>query len=94
MGEALEKMLAGQASDSRLIRVVLSPSDEDLDQCDVVYVATSSTRKVHETLDRLRNKSVLTVGDTSLSPKVASRTGGTAQQVQMIINLDAVERGG
>src|SRR6202044_3659054 len=48
MGEALEKMLAGKASDSRLIRVVLSPSEEDLDQCDVVYVATSSGKKVRE----------------------------------------------
>jgi YfiR/HmsC-like len=95
MGEALEKMLAGQASDSRLIRVVLSPSDEELDQCDVVYVATSSPKKVRETLDRLRNKSVLTVGDTESFPRSGGMIGlvRAGQQVQMIINLDAVERG-
>src|ERR1700722_18499483 len=46
MGEALEKMLAGKTSDSRLIRVVLSPSEEDLDHCDLVYVSTSSAKKV------------------------------------------------
>jgi YfiR/HmsC-like len=94
MGEALEKMLAGKTSDSRLIRVVLSPSEEDFDQCDVAYVASSSSKKVHETLDHLRNKSVLTVGDNESFPK----SGGmialvrVGQQVQMIVNLDAVER--
>jgi len=45
MGEALEKMLAGKTSDSRLIRVVLSPNEESLDQCDVIYVAFSSSKK-------------------------------------------------
>jgi hypothetical protein len=95
MGEALEKMLAGKTSDSRLIRVVLAPSEEYLDQCDVVYVAGSSTKKVHETLDHLRTKSVLTVGDTESFPKVGGMIGlvRVGQQVQMIINLDAVERG-
>jgi hypothetical protein len=94
MGEALEKMLAGKTSDSRLIRVVLSRSEEDLDQCDVVYVAISSTKKIHETLDHLRNKSVLTVGDTESFPKSGGMIGlvRVGQQVQMIINLDAVER--
>jgi hypothetical protein len=94
MGEALEKMLAGKTSDSRLIRVVLSPSEEELDQCDVVYVATSSTKKVHETLDHLRNKSVLTVGDTESFPKSGGMIGlvRAGQQVRMIINLDAVDR--
>src|ERR1700722_9667242 len=94
MGEALEKMLSGQASDSRLIRVVLSPSDEDLDQCDVVYVATSSIKKLHETLDHLRNKSVLTVGDTESFPKSGGMIGlvRVGQQAQMIMNIDAVGR--
>jgi hypothetical protein len=70
MGEALEKMLAGKTSDSRLIRVVLSPNEESLDQCDVIYVAISSSKKVNDTLGHLRNKSVLTVGDTESFPKV------------------------
>jgi hypothetical protein len=94
MGEALEKMLTGKTSGSRLIRVVLSPNDQDLDQCDVVYVAYSSPKKVRSTLDHLRNKSVLTVGDAESFPKSGGMIGlvRVGQQVQMIVNLDAVER--
>jgi hypothetical protein len=94
MGEALEKMLSGKTSDSRLIRVVLSPNDEDLEQCDVIYVAHSSPKKVRAMLDHLRNKSVLTVGDTESFPKSGGMIGlvRVGEQVQMIVNLDAVQR--
>ena len=94
IGEALEKMLAGKTSDSRLIRVVLSPSEESLNQCDVIYVASSSTKRVHETLDHLRNKSVLTIGDTESFVKSGGMIGlvRVGQQVRMIINQDAAER--
>jgi len=94
MGEALEKMLAGKTSDSRLIRVVLSPNEEDLAQCDVIYVTSASPKRVQETLDHLRNKSVLTVGDTESFPKSGGMIGlvKVGQQVQMIVNLDAVQR--
>jgi len=94
MGEALEKMLAGKTSESRLIRVVLSPNDDDLDKCDVVYVAYSSPLKVHATLDHLRNKSVLTLGDSVSFPKNGGMIGlvRVGQQVQMIVNLDAIQR--
>jgi hypothetical protein len=94
MGEALEKMLAGKTSESRLIRVVLSPNNEDLEKCDVIYIADSSSRKVHAILDQLRNKSVLTVGDTESFPRSGGMIGlvRVGQQVQMIVNLDAVQR--
>ncbi len=56
--------------------------------------AASSTKKVHKTLDHLRNESVLTIGDTESFPKSGGMIGlvRVGQQVQMIINLDAVER--
>jgi len=94
MGEALERMLSGKTSDSRIIRVVLSPKDDALDQCDVVYIAYSSPKKIHSTLDQLRNKSVLTVGDSDSF----SREGGmiglvrAGQQVHLQVNIDAVQR--
>ena len=86
MGETLEKMLAGKTSDSRLIRVVLSPNEQDLDHCDVIYVAYSSPKQVRTTLDLLRNKSVLTVGDTESFPKSGGMIGlvRVGQQVQML----------
>jgi len=94
MGEALERMLSGKTSDSRIIRVVLSPKDDALDHCDVVYIAYSSPKKIHSTLDQLRNKSVLTVGDSDSF----SREGGmiglvrAGQQVHLQVNIDAVQR--
>ncbi len=92
MGEALEKMLTGKTSESRVIRVVLSPKDEALEQCDVLYVAYSSPKKVRATLDRVRSKSVLTVGDTESFPKEGGMVGlvKTGQQVQIQVNLEAV----
>ena len=93
MGEALEKMLTGKTSQSRVIRVVLSPKDEALEQCDVLYVAYSSPKKVRATLDRVRRKSVLTVGDTDSFPREGGMVGlvRTGQQVQIQVNLEAVQ---
>lgn len=94
MGEALEKMLTGKTSGSRVIRVVLSQKSETLDQCDVIYIANSTPKKTRATLDQLHNRSVLTVGDT----ESFSRDGGMiglvreGPQVRMQVNLDAVQR--
>jgi hypothetical protein len=96
MGEALEKMLTGKTSDSRLIRVVLSPQDKALEQCDVLYVAYSSPEKIHATLQRLRGKSVLTVGDTGSFPQDGGMIGlvRAADQVRIQVNLEAVQEAG
>jgi YfiR/HmsC-like len=93
MGEALEKMLTGKTSESRVIRVVLSPKDEALEQCDVLYVAYSSPKKVRAALDRVRGKSVLTVGDTDSFSREGGMVGlvRTGQQVQIQVNLEAVQ---
>jgi YfiR/HmsC-like len=92
MGASLKALLDGKTSESRVIHVVLSPADEVLDQCDVLYVGYASPKKVHEILERLRTKSVLTVSDSESFP----RDGGmvalvrSGQQVQIQINLDTV----
>lgn len=96
MGEALEKMLTGKSSDSRPIRVVLSPEDNALEQCDVLYVAYASPQKVRETLQRLRGKSVLTVGDTESFPRDGGMIGlvRAADQVRMQVNVEAIQAAG
>ena len=96
MGEALEKILTGKSSVSRLIRVVLSPPQETLEQCDVLYVAFTSPEKVHQTLERLRGKSVLTVGDTESFPLYGGMIGlvRAADQVRIQVNLEAVQGAG
>jgi hypothetical protein len=93
MGEALEKMLAGKETETRVIRVVIAPTNEAIEQCDILYVAYSSPDKVHAILDRVRGKSVLTVGDTEAFPKDGGMIGlvKTGQQVQLQINLQAVQ---
>jgi hypothetical protein len=94
MGEALEKMLSGKTTDSRVIRVVLSPKDDALDQCDVVYIAYTAPKKIHSALDQLRNKSVLTVGDSNSFSHEGGMIGlvRAGQQVHLQVNLDAVQR--
>ncbi|MFZ3264262.1 MAG: YfiR family protein [Terriglobales bacterium] len=64
MGEVLKKMLDGKTSESRPIHVLLSPSDQELERCYILYIADPSPRKIHAALDRVRDKSILTVGDT------------------------------
>jgi hypothetical protein len=77
-----------------LIQVVLSPGNENLDQCDVIYFANSAPQKIHATLDHLHNRSVLTVGDTESFTKSGGMIGlvRVGVQVQIMVNLDAVER--
>ncbi len=96
IGDALEKMLSGKTSESRTIHVVLSPQKETLDQCDVLYVAYSSPDKVRETLDRVRGKSVLTVGDTESFPRDGGMVGlvRTGDQVRIEVNLGVVQGAG
>jgi hypothetical protein len=96
MGTSLERLLDGKSSESRLIHVVLSPGDDNLEQCDVLYIGDASPSRVREILERVRNKSVLTVSDTESFP----RDGGmvalvrSRQQVQIQINLEAVRSSG
>ena len=94
MGEALEKMLSGKTSGSRVIQVVLSQKSEALDQCDVLYVANSTPKKIRATLDQLHNRSVLTVGDTESFSRDGGMVGLVREgpQVRMQVNLDAVQR--
>jgi YfiR/HmsC-like len=96
MGEALQKMLTGRASESRPIRVLLSLEDEELEQCDVLYVAYSSPQKVRATLERLRGKSVLTVGDTESFPRDGGMIGlvRAGEQVRLQVNLEVVQGAG
>jgi hypothetical protein len=93
MGEALEKMLNGKISGSMVIRVINSPGHDALEQCDIVYVAYSSPKNVRAALDRVRGKSVLTVGDTESFTKDGGMVGlvRSGEQVQLQVNLDAVQ---
>ena len=64
MGEVLKGMLDGKTSESRTIHVLLSPADPELEHCMVLYIADPSPKKMRAALDRVRNKNILTVGET------------------------------
>jgi hypothetical protein len=93
MGEILHKVLDGKASDSRPIHVLLSPSDEQMEQCNILYIAYVEPKKIRAILDKVRTKNVLTVGETELfvqdSGMVALVRSG--DHVQILVNLESTQ---
>ena len=65
MVATLRDALAGKVSDSRNMEVVISPTDADLDRCDVLYVARSDKKRIDAALRKVAGHSVLTVGDAA-----------------------------
>ena len=96
MGEILKKMLDGKASESRSIRVLASPSEEQLPQCNIVYIAYSSPKKFRPVLEKLREKGVLTVGDDYSFALNGGMVGlvRAGDHIQIMINLEVVQESG
>lgn len=93
MGEMLQKVLDGKTSEARPIRVLLFPSDEQLQQCSILYVAQSAPKKIRAVVDKVRNKGVLTVGDSDSFARNGGMVGlvRTGDQVQIQVNREATE---
>lgn len=93
-GEVMEKMLSGRASDTRTIRVVLSPSDEELARCSVLYVAEAPAVEVRKALEKVKGRGVLTVGETDSFARDGGMVGlvNTGDRIQ--INLEAAQSAG
>lgn len=96
MGETLRKVLDGKNSDGRTLRVLLSPSDEQLQQCDLLYVAYSTRQKTRDVLSRLQGKNILTLGETGDFARDGGMVGlvRDADQIQIQINLVATQSAG
>ena len=96
MGESLEKLLSGKASESRQIRVLLSPKDEALEKCEILYVAYASSKRTQEILQQLRGKGVLTIGDSDSFTADGGMIGLVKheQQIQIQVNLQAAQQSG
>ena len=93
MGETLKKVLDGKSSESRPIRVLLFPTDEQLQHCNLVYIAEPSPKKIRAALDKVQNKGVLTVGDSDSFARNGGMVGlvRTGDQIQIQVNLEATE---
>jgi hypothetical protein len=89
--ETLKKVLDGRTSESRPIRVLLFPSEAQLEQCSILYVGHSSPKKWRAVLERVRNKSILTVGDSDSFAQDGGIVGlvTTGDHIQIQVNLVA-----
>lgn len=93
MGETLKKLLEGRKTGDRPIRVVISPSEDELESCSMLYFVQSASRRIQPAIGRVRNKSVLTVGETEVFVSDGGivalvRNGG---EVQIQVNLEAAQ---
>jgi hypothetical protein len=92
-GDVLKNMLDGKTSESRPIRVLLSPSDQELERCNILYIADPSPPRIRATLDRVHGRSILTVGDTGSFV----RQGGmislvtVGEQVQIQVSVETAQ---
>jgi hypothetical protein len=102
-GEVMEKLLNGRTSEGETIRVLRAPSDDEVQKCSLLYVAdapaglTVEMRKtLDKTLDRVKGKGVLTVGET----EGFARDGGmialvnSGDHIQIEVNLEAAQSAG
>jgi hypothetical protein len=93
MGAVLKQVLEGKLSDGRPVAVLIAPSDTELRDCDVLYVAESSPAGIRSALDRITGRPVLTVGESGQF----TRAGGmvallrSGDQIEIDVNLDAVQ---
>ena len=94
--EFLQKILDGKTTDSRSLRVMLSPADDEWPNCNILYVDDAQAKKQLAELNKRGTNNVLTVGE---SPAFL-RDGGmvalvrTGDKVQIQLNLEAARRSG
>jgi YfiR/HmsC-like len=96
MGETLRNLLDGKGSDGRKLRVVISPLENDLQKCNVVYLAYRARAKNRSVLSKLQGKNVLTVGETEDFVRDGGMVGlvRNADQIQIQVNLNAAQSAG
>ena len=93
MGPALKKVLSGKAAGTRTVRVIVEPSKEELQRCNIVYMSYSSPQRIRAALERVPRKNVLTVGDAASFTRSGGAVGlvTAGGHVQIQINPAAVE---
>jgi hypothetical protein len=93
MTRTLQKSLAGKPSEARTIRVMLSPSENQMALCQMAFIAYSSPKSIRAALEKFRNKSVLTVGDAAPFAQTGGMIGlvRNGDRIQIEINMEAVQ---
>lgn len=96
LGELLRQTLLGKTIGAKSIRVVLNPSDAELESCDLVYLSQSAPNKFSPVLEKLRKRSTLTVGQNDSFARHGGMVGlvRSGDHIQIQVNLEAAQRAG
>lgn len=95
-GETLLKSLNGRKSDARTLHVVLSPSDELLEKCGIIYFGDASQEDIRKTLAKVDGRAVLTLGETESFPRRGGMIGLVKDEdhIEIVVNLQLTQRSG
>lgn len=94
--EQLAKELQKEKVKDRPVKIIRVPADTSLQDCQIVYISTEPSEEIQEILDHLKNRPILTVGDSS----DFTSQGGMIQFVKeekhlrFKVNKTATERSG
>ena len=93
MGPVLKQVLSGKVAGTRTVRVIVEPSKEDLQHCNILYISYSSPQKIRAVLERIPSRNVLTVGDAASFARSGGAIGlvTAGDHVQIQINPAAAE---
>ncbi len=92
-GDALERAVGGKTIGGRSLRVVYFARVEDLGVCQILFVNASDPALLQATHDRIKDKSVLSIGECDQFPW----SGGVIRfydddnKVRFEVNLEAAE---
>jgi hypothetical protein len=93
-GDTLFKSLDGRKNDARTLHVVLSPSDELLGKCGIIYFGDASSDETRRTLAKVEGRAVLTVGETDAFPRRGGMIGLVKgdDRIGIVVNLELAQR--
>jgi len=92
--QTLNSELSGRISDSRLIKVLINPPDDQIRRCDMLFIAFKSGRQIEQLLRRVSGYPLLTVSDTASFARQGGVVGliTVGDRIEIQINLEASRR--
>lgn len=95
-GEILGNLLNGRLSETRRVRVVQFPSAEELEQSSVLYLTDGSGRDLRPSLDRVKGRNVLTVGESEAFALAGGMVAlvNDGEHIRIEVNLNATQQAG
>jgi hypothetical protein len=91
--DVIGQLLNGRASDGQTIRVVQPASSEELERCSVLYVSGASESDIRKILEKVKGRSVLTVGENDAFAQAGGMVAlvNTGDHIRIEVNLEAAQ---